>query len=367
MVNFDRHVANVEELMSQKALRALVVMGSSNIFYLVGSDAPSAVVVFDDGNVLTLSTRLEYVRTLEETRVGTHFTFYKGVELAEFENAIKGDFQTALKELLKDAPAGKIGAVGLSQDVKKKLEDNLGFEVSELTRDFLKLRRRKEPSEVEALRSAARVAEKALTRALSVLEEGVTEADVAAEIIDCMLRSGSQPSFSPIVAFGEHAAHPHAKPSLKKLRKGSVVKIDLGARVEGYCSDLTRTFIFGYVKDDIKKAFQTVLNAEETSIDLVKPGVQAREVHQRAVAVLKEGGLLKYFNHGLGHGVGIDVHEEPYINAESDTLLQPGDVVTIEPGAYVKGVYGIRVEDTILVTENGAELLTCFPKTLDYL
>lgn len=351
-------------MMSEKGLSTIVVMGSSNIHYLVGCDAPSAVVV-SSNDIVTLSTRLEYMRTLDEAKYGKHLTYTRNGDTAEFENAIRGDFYDALRKLLESTGGGKWGYAGLSQEVRRKLEERLGSTGIDLTSDFMTLRRRKDPYEVEALRSAARVAERALSKAASMLEPNLSEVEVTAEILSYILKCGCEPSFPPIVAFGEHAAHPHAKPSLRKLRKGDLVKIDLGARVDGYCSDLTRTFTYGEYNGKHKSAFWAVLRAQEHSIEALKPGVQAREVHRRAIEVLKRENLSMYLNHGLGHGVGVDIHEEPFLNAESTTTILSGDVVTVEPGVYIRGAFGIRIEDMVLVTEEGPELLTSFPKLLE--
>ncbi|MEM1869527.1 MAG: Xaa-Pro peptidase family protein [Thermofilaceae archaeon] len=363
MVDFSTHLSRVRELLAEKGLNTLIVMGSSNIQYLIGSDAPSAAIVnFDD--IVTLSSRLEFTRTLDEAKLGKHFTYLKEGEVAEYENAILGGFYDALKKLLEGAGKGRWGYAGLSQEARRRLEEELGSTGVDLTKDFLTLRRRKDPSEVEALRSAARVAERALAKAITMLETGITEAEVAAEITSCIMRCGCEPSFPPIVAFGEHSAHPHAKPSLRKLRRGDPVKIDLGARVDGYCSDLTRTLTYGGCDGKFQGKFWAVLKAQERAIEVIKPGVQAREVHMTAVETLRREKLLMYFNHGLGHGLGLDIHEEPYLNAEATTSLLPGDVVTVEPGIYVYGAFGIRVEDIVLVTEQGPEVLTSFPKFL---
>ncbi len=362
MVDFKGHVERTVELMVSGGLRALVVMGGSNIHYLVGSDAPSAVVVRDDGSLKTISTRLEYTRTLDEARLGEHYALSRGEEVADFERVVEGDLHEALARLLADVGGGKVGCVSLPAELREKLSSAVGLELADVTRGFLALRRRKDRSELEALRSAARIAEQALLKAVGALERGVTEAEVAAVIVSAMLRAGSRPAFPPIVAFGEHAAHPHAQPTLRPLRRGDVVKVDLGARVEGYCSDITRTFVYGSTDGGLREALSAVLKAQEESIARIGPGVPAREVHQYASRVLREHGLLRYFNHGLGHGVGLDVHEEPYLNSRSDTVLQQGDVITVEPGVYVWGKFGVRVEDMVLITPGGPDVITTFPR-----
>ncbi len=366
MVDFAGHVRRVvESVVVEKNLAALIVSSPSNVLYLVGSDAPSAVLLFSDGSVKTLSSRLEYVRTLDESRLGEHFVFAKSEDVGEYENVVRGDFYEALAELVKEVRGGKLGAVGFSSEALRKLEEKVGGGVIDATADFKMVRRVKEPSELAAMRSAASLAERALAKALNGLERGVTEAEVAAAIAAEIIKSGAELAFPPIVAFGEHAAHPHAKPGLRELREGDLVKIDLGARVEGYCSDITRTVAFGRVDETKKRAFKAVLKAQEEALASLRAGVEAREVHLRAYDVLRKEGLSKYFNHGLGHGIGVDVHEDPALNAESQAKLLQGDAVTVEPGVYVRHWGGVRIEDMALVKAEQAELLTSFPREFE--
>jgi Xaa-Pro aminopeptidase len=365
-VDFADHVKRVvEEIVVKKGLDALIVASPPNIFYLVGSDAPSAVVLFSDSSVRTLSSRLEYTRALDEARLGEHFVFSKSEDVCEYENIVKGDFYEALASLVKGSREGRLGAAGFSPEALRKLEEKVGGGVADVTADFKLVRRSKDPSEIAAIRAAVHVAERALAKALGNLERGVTEAEIAAIIASEIIKSGAELAFPPIVAFGEHAAHPHAKPGLRRLKDGDLVTIDLGARVEGYCSDITRTVAFGKAGENEKRVFNAVLRAQEEALALLKAGVEAREAHMRAYEVLKSEGLSKYFNHGLGHGVGVEIHEDPSLNAESQAKLVHGDVVTVEPGVYVHRVGGVRIEDMALVLEGKAELLTSFPKRLE--
>jgi Xaa-Pro aminopeptidase len=366
VVDFAGHVRRViQEVLVKKDLAALIVAAQSNVFYLTGSDAPSTAILFLDGSVKTLSSRLEYTRTLDESRLGEHFVYTKSEDTSEYENVIKGDLYEAISELVKEMRGSKLGAAGFSTEALRKLEEKLGSSLVDVSGDFKLVRRVKEPSELAAMRRAVSVAERALSKALDSLERGVTEADLTAEIISVILRSGAELAFPPIVAFGDHAAHPHAKPGLRELREGDLVKIDLGARVEGYCSDLTRTVVYGRADERKRRAFEAVLKAQEEALALLKAGVEAREAHLRAYEVLKKEGFSKYFNHGLGHGVGIDVHEDPLLNAESQAKLVEGDVVTVEPGVYLHRWGGIRIEDMALVAGERAELLTSFSKSFE--
>ncbi|MHB9302698.1 M24 family metallopeptidase [Thermofilum pendens] len=353
----------VERILVPNDLNYLVVMSASNIFYLSGSDAPSALVVSKEGEVSALASRLEYFRAVSETSGLRVVAFAReGEDVSEYEEVVRGDFYEALSRMVSGSE--RIGVVGASCEAKEKLAEKTGKQLYDYSKEFSLIRRVKDPGELEAINRAARLAELAMRKALDTLEPGVTESEVASEILKVIVSSGAYPSFPPIVAFGEHAAHPHAKPSLRRLIKGDFVKIDLGAKVDGYCSDMTRTLVFGEPSEKQRRIFEAVVKAQESALASIKAGVQAREVHAIALRALKEAGLSQYFNHGLGHGVGVDIHEEPYLNLQSEAVLLEGDVVTVEPGVYLPGYGGVRIEDMVYVERGGGRLLTFFSKDM---
>ena len=363
VINYKKHLENViDSILHKNGLSFLLVFSPSNIFYVTGSDAPSALVISQNGEVSALVTRLEYVRAVSEMRLGEAYAFTKQDEVSEYEKIIKGDLYEAIAQIV--GSGEKIGIVGGSLELKDQLKGKLNRELADYTKEFYLLRRSKDDEEVRLMEQASRIAEQALRRAIDLIEPGVTESELAGEILKVIVSSGAEPSFPPIVAFGEHSAHPHAKPSLKKLMRGDLVKIDLGAKYQGYCSDMTRTFVYGNPSEKQKKIYRAVLRAQEASIDAVKDGVKAKDIHMIAYNVLKEEGLSAYFNHGLGHGVGIDIHEEPYLNSQSETELIVGDVVTIEPGVYLAGYGGVRIEDMLLVQRGTSRTLTFFTKDI---
>jgi Xaa-Pro aminopeptidase len=172
------------------------------------------------------------------------------------------------------------------------------------------------------------------------------------------------PSFAPIVASGANGALPHAVPGTTEIERSTLVVLDLGALVDGYCSDCTRTFATGPSEPQMMDVYETVLRAQEAALALVRPGQDCQEVHETARRVIGEAGYGEYFNHGTGHGVGIDMHEEPRFRSGFGGTLEPGNVVTVEPGVYLPGRFGVRIEDLVLVTDDGHEVLTRFPKSL---
>jgi len=260
-----------------------------------------------------------------------------------------------------DAKTGTdLNSLVLYQELSKKLQ------LVSIAKRIARMRMIKEPWELERIKVAVSIAEEALHAAIESLDYGVSEQEVAG-VIEYTFRAlgADDHSFPPIVAFGENTVYPHAVPSKRRrLRPGMPILIDLGAVYEGYCSDMTRTLVLDEGPEGFVEAAEAVLEAVNEAIDLAGPGVKAGELDARAREVLRRHGLGYYFNHSLGHGVGIEVHEEPRVSFRSDTVLEPGTVITIEPGVYVPGKYGIRIEEMIVITKRGAEQLTRYPARL---
>jgi len=222
------------------------------------------------------------------------------------------------------------------------------------------LRVKKDAAEIEKMQQAADIAQEAMRRTLPSLREGVTEKATANELIVQLLRAGSDPHmpFSPIVAFGENSANPHAVPTDRALQPGDLVLIDWGAGFEGYFSDITRTFTFGQVDSELKDIGNIVLEANQAARKAGTPGVDAGAIDRAARSVIEGAGYGKAFIHRTGHGLGMEAHEAPYIFAGNDLILAPGMTFTIEPGIYLPGKGGVRIEDDVVMTENGLVSLT---------
>jgi Xaa-Pro aminopeptidase len=227
------------------------------------------------------------------------------------------------------------------------------------------LRAIKDPDELEAIRAAARLADDALT---DVLERGLvgrTERDVALDLEYSMRRLGAEGvSFPPIVASGDHGALPHATPRDVPIPARTMCVIDWGAQLDGYASDCTRTFATGEVDPRDGEVYALVLRAQEAALEAVRPGPTGREVDAVARAIIDAAGHAEHFGHGLGHGVGLAVHEGPRLSKQGETALEAGMVVTVEPGVYVPGAVGVRIEDLVIVTDEGAEVVSSLPKEL---
>ncbi len=228
------------------------------------------------------------------------------------------------------------------------------------------LRLVKDAEELARIRDAARVADEAFREV--VLERGIvarTERDIALDLEMAMRRRGAQAaSFPPIVAAGAHGALPHAQPRDVEIPTGSLVVIDWGAQKDGYASDCTRTVATGEVDSRDREIYDLVLEAQLAALGEVRPGPLGREVDAVARGIIDGAGHAEHFGHGLGHGVGLDVHEEPRLSKQGDTALAAGHVVTVEPGVYVPGQVGVRIEDLVAVTEDGHEVISTLPKDL---
>jgi Xaa-Pro aminopeptidase len=228
------------------------------------------------------------------------------------------------------------------------------------------LRSVKDPGEIEKVRAAQQFAEGVLSDLLEELTPGLAERELAARFeYEFKRRGASGASFDTIVLFGARSSLPHGQPSGAVLAVGDTVLLDFGCRLDGYCSDLTRTYAFGRMPGSwFEEVYGLTLAAQRKALEAVRPGLRGREIDAVARTVIESGGHGRRFGHGLGHGVGIEIHEPPRLNSESETVLEPGMIVTIEPGIYLPGLGGVRIEDLVVVTETGCENLTSAPKEL---
>jgi Xaa-Pro dipeptidase len=224
----------------------------------------------------------------------------------------------------------------------------------------------KDASEVSAMRKAVKVAQAALEATLPFIKAGVTEKEIASELVIQLLRYGSQSDmpFAPIVSSGPNSANPHASPSDRKIRSGDLLVVDWGAAVEGYISDLTRTFAVGKVDEEFRQIHQIVFKANTVGRAAAQPGVPCADVDIAARKVIEKAGYGQYFTHRTGHGIGLEPHEDPYMRADNMQLLEQGMTFTVEPGIYLPGRNGVRIEDNVVITKDGADCLSDMPREL---
>lgn len=227
------------------------------------------------------------------------------------------------------------------------------------------LRQIKTPEEIEKLRMAEHIGDLAFEEILPYLKPGITELEIAAKLTYFMQMHGaSGNSFPPIVASGVNSSMPHAMPSNRKIQKGDFVTMDFGCVYQGYCSDMTRTVVIGKADEKQKEIYNLVLRAQEAVLEQIRPGLTGQETDAIARNIIREGGYGECFGHGLGHSVGLKIHEDPNCNMRDPRRLKPGMLMTVEPGIYVKDFGGVRIEDMVVITEQGCENLAHSPKKL---
>jgi Xaa-Pro aminopeptidase len=227
------------------------------------------------------------------------------------------------------------------------------------------LRAVKGPDELAAIRRAAAIADEALGELLGEPWLGRTDRELALRLEQLMLaRGGEGASFESIVGAGAVGANPHGRPEGVVLEPGTLVVVDWGCTVDGYCSDCTRTFSTGELPDELERIYEVCLEAQQRALDGIKPGVSGVDADRLARQPIEDAGYGSHFGHGLGHGVGLMVHEAPRLSSESTDVLEQGHVVTVEPGIYLEGNAGVRIEDLVVVTEGGCDVLTTLPKEL---
>jgi len=228
------------------------------------------------------------------------------------------------------------------------------------------LRLKKDQAEVEAMRRAVKIAQDALEATIPLIKIGMTERELSSELVVQLLKHGSQPEmpFSPIVSSGPNSANPHASPTERKLQAGDLLVVDWGAAHDGYISDLTRTFAVGKVDEEYEKIHGIVQEANAAGRAAAKPGVPCANVDKAARDVIEKAGYGLYFTHRTGHGIGMEGHEEPYMRGDNMQVLEPGMAFTVEPGIYLPGRNGVRIEDNVVITATGADVLSDMPREI---
>lgn len=345
-------------LLSESHCDRLLVTHLPNIQYLSGFTGSAGILLVETSSA-TLFTDSRYTFQAREELQG------RGVRL---QIASQGLLRAAGERLR--AHKGRTSKVGfapaqISVAQKQALDSAAGKQVRWAQAGGLveRLRAIKDISEIQGMRTAAALISRVFRETVPQISPGMTELDLAAEIDYAMRKLGaSGPSFETIVASGPRSAWAHARPTSKPLRKNELVVLDQGAILRGCCSDMTRTVFLGRAPERIRRMYDAVLEAQRAAKNSIRPGVTAAKVDAAARQALKKSGWGAYFTHSTGHGLGIEVHEMPRLGKGDDTPLEAGMVVTVEPGVYIRGLGGVRIEDDVLVTSNGAEDLTDAPR-----
>jgi Xaa-Pro aminopeptidase len=327
----------------------LLVTNIVNVLYLTGFESSNAALLVEPQGEATLYTDFRYIESAREI---------PGVTAEQTK-----------RSLMQDVGARLTGRVQFEADVLPYLEwERLAAGKAKLVPTsgiVAELRAVKSEDEVARLRRAARIADRALEALTAETWVGRSEREIAWRLRELLHAHGAdQLSFDAVVASGTNGSKPHADPTDRIVDRGTLVTVDWGVRVDGYCSDCTRTFSTGPLPAELRRAYDVCLDAQKLAVAGIKAGLTGAEADAIAREPITAAGFGEAFGHGLGHGIGLDVHEAPRLSTESTDTLAPGHCVTIEPGIYLSGVGGVRIEDLAVVREDGVELLTSFPKEL---
>jgi Xaa-Pro aminopeptidase len=344
------------ELLPDAGIDALLVTDLINVRYLTGYTGSNGLALIGE-SVCAFVTDFRYVEQAA-AEVAPEFDRRRG----------ERDLLEAVEEPLPGGPV-RLGFEEAHMSVRayRRLREVLPekVELVGVVDVIERLRAVKEPAEVDSMRSAAALADDALRWLLERGLVGRTERELALDLEQRMRSQGAEdPSFPAIVAAGAHGALPHASPRDVEIPSGELVVIDWGARVDGYNSDCTRTVGAGAVGDDAASVYGVVLEAQLAGVGAVRPGAGGRELDAAARDLIEAAGYGSEFGHGLGHGVGLEVHENPRLSQRSDDVLAAGNAVTVEPGIYLPDRFGVRIEDLVIVAEDGCEILSSIGKEL---
>lgn len=351
-------IPRLSSLLRPNGLAAFIVWDTYDLLYLSGAPGPGVLIVSADGEAKLYVPPINYEAAERYASPGIDIE--------------RTRLNESMEVVAAQAVSGVTGTIGIDRieaESLRRLASMVPTADLRPSSDIIwEMRMVKDSSEISLIREACKAAEKALAAASEVLAPGITENEVKAEAVSELYRQmGDRPAFDVIVASGDRSSLPHGPLSRdgvrgRTLESEDVVVIDIGAVVEGYCSDITRTFIIrGSPSSEFASIYELVLRAKQTAESFMKPGASCEYIDSIARRVLAERGLENYFTHGLGHGLGLEVHEPPRLAPGSPYQLSENMTVTCEPGVYVEGRWGIRIEDTLLITEDGPRTLTTFP------
>ncbi len=329
----------------------LLVTNLVNIRYLVGFDTSHAALLVDPGGPTRLYTDFRYIAAAKEV---------PGVEAVQTKRSLLTDLAGRLRGRL----AFEADVLPYSQAETLRAG---GLELVPTSGIVEALRAVKDEDQIELIRRAALAADRAFEALTAETWIGRSERELAWRLRQLLHAHGvDRLAFEIAIAAGPNGAKPHADPGDDIVPENTLVVADWGAQVEGYCSDCTRTLATGELPKELRRAYDVCLEAQLAAVEAIRPGMTGHEADAVARRIITKGGFGEEFGHGLGHGVGVAVHEAPRLAAESQDVLEPGNVVTIEPGIYLAGIGGVRIEDLAVVREDGVELLTSFPKELGF-
>lgn len=352
------HFHQIAQALESQKLDAMLLTGEFNRFYASGFHSSGT-----DGVALVTRSKNYYFTDSRYTEAAA-----RRVENAKIDEAKPGrGYMTLINEALKEQDAKRVGFEDAYMTVAdyELYRKNLRCELLPAAQLLTELRRVKDAEEQETMIAAQRIAERALEDILKEIRPGVTEKEIAARLQYLMLHYGAEDmSFDPIVVSGPNGSLPHGVPSEKTIESGEFVTMDFGCIYHGYCSDMTRTVAVGSVTEEMRRVYETVLAAQRAGIAAAAAGVTGKAVDGAARKVIEDAGYGGYFGHSFGHGVGVEIHEAPNASARNEEPLPAGAVISAEPGIYLPGRLGVRIEDVVILTEDGCVDITKAPKEL---
>ncbi len=349
-----RRLKKIRSLLRSSELDALIVSNPYNRRYLSGFDGTAGLLVIGT----------------EKAMLITDFRYFDQAKAQAADCSVhrwQDDLYSSLAGLVEEAGWKRVGfeAKHVSYAACEEMKEKLAAELVPIEESAERQRMVKNAAEIALLRRGAKILDQAFAYICSCIEPGMCEKEIARELEIYLLRQGSEErSFSFIVASGVRGAMPHGTASEKIVQKGELITIDFGAYFDAYATDMTRTVVCGEPDKRQLEIYDIVKKAQQEAFMILRPGKLGQEVDGRARKIIAEAGYGDYFGHGLGHGVGLETHEQPVLNPRSKTELQPGMVVTLEPGIYIPGWGGVRIEDMVLVTAGEAERLTACDRDL---
>ncbi|MGC8889402.1 MAG: M24 family metallopeptidase [bacterium] len=332
-----------------------LIMNPVNLRYLLGFRGDASVLLLTGNKTQFFVNEMYYEQAKKDC---------KDIEITPTE-------RDWIEVIAKSVNRGKIKRLAFESDISfstyKKLATFLnGIDLVPAEDIITSLRIKKDDEEIACIKKAAEIADLAFMHLKTVIKPGIREQDLVAEFEYFIRKKGSRTSFEPIILFGDNSSLPHGVSSSREIKSKGILLIDYGAMYNGYCSDATRTVHLGKpAKEDIR-LYNIVLKAQEEAESVIKPGISAREIDKTARDVIAKEGFGNRFIHTTGHGVGLEIHEPPRISIDDNTIIEKGMVITIEPGIYLEGYGGIRIEDLVLVTEKGVEVLTKIGKDFEF-
>ncbi len=352
-INFNK----LTDILDKKQIDAILVSDGYNMRYLSGFTGATGYLL------ITRNSRHLFTDSRYTLAAKAQAPDYEVTEVDGGRN-----YDILINNVIRDE---KLETIGFESNVIKystymRLKEKLNAKaLFPLNDELTKLRRIKTPEEIEKLRRAEHIGDIAFSEVLHHIKPGITELELAAKLEYIMkVNGGEKLSFETIIASGINSSKPHAEPSDKKIEKGDFVTMDFGCVYQGYHSDMTRTIVVGKANEEQKKIYEKVREAQQAVLDMLHPGLSGKEYDKVARDIIYAAGYEGCFGHGLGHSVGLEIHEDPRFSMTEEEIIQPGMVITVEPGIYVEGFGGVRIEDMVAVTESGCDNLAHSPKEL---